>query len=314
MTPIAPPYLTDAQVVELISMPDAVAALEGAFAEEARSSAASMERTRVLWEGGRMQALGGYLDGAGYAAVKCWTVAGGSGHPVLALFSTRDGSLQALMDATELGRLRTGAASGLATKLLSSPEASTLALIGTGRQAPTQAEAVAAVRKLERIFAVGRDPDRTAAFARSLAERMGIPVEASTDVAAATRHADIVTAITNAETPVLTAEDLAPGTHVNGAGTILPRMCELDPGVFARAATVVVDSPEQAGREAGDLRQALESGAISADELLPLSAAVVDPPRRSSDDVTVFKSVGVGLEDAALAALAWTRAAAIAAT
>src|SRR3712207_2002695 len=108
-------------------MPDAVDALERAFAEEARGSAASMERTRVVWQGGRLQALGGYLDGEGFAAVKCWTVVGRAGHPVVALFSTRDGSLQALMDATELGRLRTGAASGLATKLLAGPEARTLA-------------------------------------------------------------------------------------------------------------------------------------------------------------------------------------------
>jgi len=302
----APPYLTNEQIVELISMPEAVDALERAFAEEAQGSAGSMERTRVLWDGGgRLQALGGYLDGAGFAAAKCWTVAGGKGHPIVALFSSRDGSLQALMDATELGRLRTGAASGLATKLLASPDASTLALIGTGRQAPTQAEAVAAVRKLERIFAVGRDPERTATFAGMLSERMGIPVEASTSVEAATRHADIVTAITNAEEPVVTAGDLQPGTHVNGAGAILPRMQELDAGVFAQAEIVVVDSPEQAAREAGDIQQALETSAVERDQLIPLSQAVADGPRGAGDGITVFKSVGVGLEDVALATLAW---------
>lgn len=302
----SPTYLTNERIAELISMPEAVAALERAFAEEAEGSAGSMERTRVLWDGGsRLQALGGYLDGAGFAAAKCWTVAGGKGHPIVALFSSRDGSLQALMDATELGRLRTGAASGLATKLLASPDASTLALIGTGRQAPTQAEAVAAVRKLEHIFAVGRDPERTASFARMLGERMGIPVEPSTNVAAATRHADIVTAITNAEEPVVTADDLQPGTHVNGAGAILPRMQELDASIFARAEAVVVDSPEQAAREAGDIQQALESGAVERDRLVPLSQAVADGPRDASDGITVFKSVGVGLEDVALATLAW---------
>ena len=92
-----PPYLTNAQIAGLISMPEAVAALERAFAEEAEGSAGSMERTRVLWgEGSRLQALGGYLDGAGFAAAKTWTVAGGRGHPTLALFSSRDGSLQAI--------------------------------------------------------------------------------------------------------------------------------------------------------------------------------------------------------------------------
>lgn len=298
--------LDDARVLELARMPDLIRTLETAFHEEADGDALTMERTRVIWDDGRLQAMGGYLRGRGCAAVKTWAITPGGGQPVVVLFSGEDGRIGCIVEAARLSQLRTGAASGVATDALALAGASTLALIGSGRQAFQQAAAVAAVRPLTRVLVAGRDFEKAGRFAADLSERLGIPAEAVREPAEAAAHAEIVTLITKATDPVIAASDLRPGTHVNGAGTILPTQCEMASDVFARADLVAVDSPTQAAEEAGDLRRALADGAVEQADLRPLCEVVAGrASRRSETDITVFKSVGVGLEDAAIAEHLW---------
>lgn len=298
------PLLGDADVERLVPMADAIEALRAAFAEEAAGTGATMERTRILWDGGRLQAMGGYLARRGCAATKTWAVTPGGGQPVVVLFSLETGAILAIMESRYLSRLRTGAASGLATDLLAPPGASVCALVGTGRQAFAQAEALVAVRPIELIRVAARDAGRTRGFAATLEERLGVRAEAASGVAEATDGAPIVTAITNATMPVLNAAYLAPMAHVNGAGTILPAQCELATDVFAEASLVVVDSVEQASSEAGDLQAALSAGAVQKERLVSL-ADVVGGRVAWADGTTVFKSVGVGIEDVAVADAVW---------
>jgi ornithine cyclodeaminase/alanine dehydrogenase-like protein (mu-crystallin family) len=288
-------------------MSDAIQALDQAFRDEAQGLAKTLERTMAVWEGHRMQALGGYINSSGCAAVKSWLVTEKGAQPTVILFSLEDGRVLALMEAVQLGRLRTGAASGLATRYLSSPDADTLLVVGSGRQAFAQVAAVAAVRSLQRIIVVARDPTRTGDFARRVEEAFSVETIVGPSVRKAASEASIISLITNAREPILNGSDLKPGTHVNAAGAIAPGAREVDDQVFGSADYVVADSVEQARLESAELNSAVQSGTLDWDSVMPLHQAVTGRLDRAADAITVFKSLGVGLEDAALAQLVWQR-------
>lgn len=297
--------LGDTDVAELVPVPDAVEALEGAFREEAAGRAQTMQRTRVIWDEGRMQSLGGYVSGRGCAAVKSWVVTPQGAQPTVLLFSTETGKVLAIMEAAELGRIRTGGATGVAVRQLARPDARVLLLIGTGRQAMSQVAAIAHVRRLSLIMVAARDPDKLADFADRVAGRFGIETHPVGSIQAAAERADIITAVTNAREPVLLREWVRPGTMVNAVGAIVPSAIEIDPALFAAADRVVVDSPEQGMAESGELQRAVEDHGLDRDRLIPLHATI--DAQDIAPGITVFKSLGVGLEDAVVAELAWRR-------
>lgn len=299
--------LSNEDIARLVSMSDAIDALERAFRDEAAGRAKTMERTRIVWDGRRMQALGGYVESGGSAAVKTWLVTERGAQPTLVLFSLEDGSVLGLMEAVELGRIRTGAASGLATRHLSAPDADVLLLVGTGRQAFAQAAGVAEVRSLRKILVAARDRERTASFAARLEEELGIQTEPAASIPKAAAEAAVVCTVTSAREPVLFGTHLAPGAHVNAAGAIAPGAREVDDDVFERADRVIVDSVEQAREESAELASAVAAGALRWEDVAPLHEAIVSGSERPTGAVTVFKSLGVGLEDAAIAQLAWER-------
>jgi ornithine cyclodeaminase len=300
-------FLTDAEVAALVPMPLAVDALADAFRDEAEGTAQTLQRTRVSWEGGRVQALGGYLGARGCAAVKSWVATPNGAQPTLLLFSAVDGGLLAIMAAAELGRIRTGAASAVATRALAREDASVLLVVGSGRQARTQVAGALCVRPIERVLVAARDAGKTARFAAELRERFGVACEAVESVEAGAAEADIVTTVTNAVEPVLRREWLRPGTHVNAVGAIVPWAVEVDPAIFAAAAVLAVDSPAQAAEESAELREAVDRHGLRPSEVRPLHEVLSARRRRDPDAITVFKSLGVGLEDAAVAELAWRR-------
>jgi ornithine cyclodeaminase/alanine dehydrogenase-like protein (mu-crystallin family) len=300
--------LADTDIARLVTVPDAVEALAAAFADEAAGRAATMSRTRVGWDGGRMQSLGGYLLREGCSAVKSWTVTPGGAQPTVLLFSLQDGRLLAVLEAAELGRIRTGAASGVATRALARADATTLLVVGTGRQAMSQVAGVLHVRPIDEVLVVGRDAHRTEQFAERVRQWFGVRCEPVSSVAAAASRADVITTITNARTPVLSAGDLHPGVHLNAAGSIAPGACEVDPLAFARADHVVVDSVAQAIDESAELQRAHAEHGLDYERLEPLHAALHAGANRSREAISIFKSLGVGLEDVAVAALAYRRA------
>jgi alanine dehydrogenase len=257
-----------------------------------------------------LHAVGGALDlgGAELAGVKAYVSGSARAHWVL-LFNGQHG-LRAVVAANRLGRLRTGAASGMATDALARPDATALCLIGAGRQAFTQVEAISRVRKLTEVTVVSRTQSRAAALAGRIRSQLGLTAKAAADPAAAVAAADIVVTITTAREPVLAGAGLAPGTHVVLAGSSHASRREADAAVLGRAALVTVDDLDLARTHSGDLIAAVAEGALDWADVRPIGWAL-DPAaqaRTDRDDITVFCSHGIGIWDVALAATAVERA------
>jgi alanine dehydrogenase len=248
----------------------------------------------------------------GYIGMKLYTGVRGTARFVVPLFKSTTGEMAALIEADALGQLRTGAASGVATKYLANADARTACIIGTGYQARTQLEAVAAVRRLERIRAFGRDPERRAKFCRDMSERIGVAVEPAASGEEAMKGADILITATSATKVVLEGAWLAPGIHINAMGANWPQKRELDAAAVGRADKIVVDSIEQSKMEAGDLIQAFGEDQPRWNAVQELSQIVAGkaPGRNSADQITLFKSNGIATWDLAAAVRVYEMAAA----
>jgi ornithine cyclodeaminase/alanine dehydrogenase-like protein (mu-crystallin family) len=215
------------------------------------------------------------------------------------LYHAVSGDLLALIEADYLGQMRTGAASGVATRLMARPDAKTVGMIGTGLQARTQLQAIALVRKIESIRVFGRDAGRRAKFAREVAELLRIPVEPVDSAEAAVRDADIIVTSTTASQPVAEGRWLNPGAHINAIGANFPQKRELDADAVLRADVIAVDSCAQSKLEAGDLIQAFEGHPNRWDAVIELAdiAAGRVPGRSGRGEITLFKSNGIAIED-----------------
>ena len=205
------------------------------------------------------------------------------------------------MEAGRLGQVRTGAASGVATKYMARPDARTVGVIGSGYQAETQLEAICRVRPVERVRVYSRNLERRNAFADRSAASLGIEVTTVDSAEECVRDADVVAVITSATSPVLKGDWLAEGAHVNAAGGNHWLRRELDGRAVARASLIVADDAEQARLECADLIHPVERGALTWQRVRELwevvSGAV--PGRASAGDVTLFESQGIALEDIA---------------
>ncbi len=225
-------------------------------------------------------------------------------HACMMLLDPQTGAPKALLEGTTLTAIRTGAASGLATDLLARPEASVVAIIGAGVQARTQLEAVCSVRDITQARVFSRTEQSARAFATEMSGRGPIPsdLRVARSVRGATAGADIICVATTSSVPVLLREEVPEGCHVNAVGSFTPEMQELDPGLFA-AARVVVDQRTATMEEAGEVIAAVQSGQVREEELVELGAIVngTSPGRTDSGEVTVFKSVGVAIQDLAAA-------------
>jgi alanine dehydrogenase len=293
-------YLSESDVRELLTMELALKAVEDSFLMLADGSALQHPRARLN------PASNSYLHYMAaadsrehYMGLKIYTSSPQGLKFIVPLFDTESGDLLAMIEANYLGQVRTGAASGLATRLMARPDAKSIGIIGTGLQAHTQLQAIALVRKIERIRAFGRNEERRANFASEMTERLKIPVEAVNSAEAAVRDADIVVTSTNSTKPVLEGRWLTPGTHINAIGANFPQKRELDSDAVARAAIIAVDSREQSKLEAGDLIQAFAGDEQKWSQVRELSeiAAGRTPGRTSSNEITLFKSNGMAIED-----------------
>jgi ornithine cyclodeaminase len=248
----------------------------------------------------------------GSLGVKLVTVFPGNGklgiaavHAAYALFDAATGVLLALLDGTELTRRRTAAASALAARYLARPDAGRLLLVGTGGLAPHVIESHAVVRPLRAVRVWGRSFERAAAVARALAGRP-YTVEAVDDLEAAVRWADIVSCATLARDPIVPGAWLQPGQHLDLIGSFTPAMRETDDDALTRA-SIYVDTRIGALAESGELVHGIASGVIGAADIrgdLRELARGTLPGRRAAGEITLFKSVGCGLEDLAAAELA----------
>ena len=297
-------HINEAEVRELLTMPEAVEAVEGISRKQASGEVIVHPRRRFELPGGGFFHYMAAVDmTAGYLAMKQYTYVKGKLQFLVPLYEVSTGNLLALIEADFMGQLRTGAASGVATKHLSRRDARSAAIIGTGGQAKTQLEAVAAVRKLESVRAFGRDPDRRARFCKEMSDRLGIPVRGTSSASEAARGADIVCTATTATQPVLEGSDLTAGMHINAIGANHAHKRELNGEAVAGADVIVVDSVEQSRQEAGDLILAFDGDESCWTGVKRLADVVAGKTsgRTSDGEVTLFKSNGIASWDLAAA-------------
>ena len=292
--------LSEADVQSLLTMPLAIEAVEDAFRRLADGSAQFHPRQRLHLPGNSYLHYMAAADGTGgYMGMKIYTSSREGLRFLVPLFQAKTGELLALIEASYLGQMRTGAASGVATKLLARRDARTVGVVGTGFQAAAQIEAVAAVRKIERVSTFGRDPKRRQSFAREMSAKLGVPVEATASVEEAVNDADIVITSTTASKPVVEGRWLRAGMHINAIGANFPEKAELDADAVNRADVICADSREQSKLEAGDLIQAFEGDYSRWNDVKELSDLVAGrvEGRTSPEQITLFKSNGIAIED-----------------
>ncbi len=315
MTTTPLPFLDADAIRAAVPVSDLLDAVEAAYRDVAAGRDRSPLRAHVPLDDGALLMMPGVrADGAG-ASVKLVTVMPHNaerGLPtvqaIVVWFDAATGRPAALLDGATVTAMRTGAASGVATRLLARTDASVLAVIGAGGQAEWQVRAVLAARPIRRALVYARSPERRDAFAARMAEATGVETVAVDSAEAAVREADVVCAATTSSQPVFEAEWLKPGAHVNGIGAFQLGMVELPPELFARASMVAVDSREAVRAEAGDLVAALEDGLVAEEDLVEIGT--VEPgwaDDRDPDAITAFKSVGLAIQDVAAAELIVSR-------
>jgi len=296
-----PLWISEAEVVDAIGLPEAIAALQSCLAMEAAGTARNMPKTHQIWGGHHtLHAIGAVVEGASIVGTKTWAHTAGGATPLVTLWSSETGRLEAVIEAFALGQMRTGGISGLATKRMAREDADELAIIGTGKQAITQVAAVAAVRKLKRIRVFSPTPENRTRFIAQL-ERLfpTVGLVEAVSVAGAVEGAPIVTLVTRARTPVLSSAMLARGAHLNAVGAITPEREEFAQDVFDRASAIAVDMIESVKSLSAEFRKRFGTGDWS--KVRPLSELVAENAKRAdSADVTLFKAMGMGLSDLAL--------------
>jgi alanine dehydrogenase len=297
-------HINEAEVRATLTMAMAMEAVEEVSRKQSTGEVVVHPRRRFELPGGGFFHYMAAADySGGHIAMKQYTYSRGQVRFLVPLYAMATGDLLAMIEADYMGQLRTGAATGIATKYLSRANARVAAIIGTGGQARTQIAAIAATRKLETIRAYGRDPARREKFAQEMSERLGIPVVAVDSAVAAVRGADIVTTATTASVPVVHGGDLTQGVHINAIGANHANKRELDEDAVASADVIVVDSLEQSRQEAGDLILAFRGDEACWTGVKRLSEIVGGKiAGRSSDtEVTLFKSNGIASWDLAVA-------------
>ncbi len=305
-----PLVIREEQVKSLLPMSQAILLVEEALRTLAQGNAENRPRQRVRGEGGMLHLMPASLPTRGCMGFKAYTTFHGQARFFFHLFDSRSGEYLAVIEADSMGQIRTGAATGVATKYLALPDAATAGIIGTGWQAQSQLEAICAVRKLQIVRCYSRDVGRREKFAREQSARLGVPIQAVDDPRSAVFDSDIVVTITTSSTPVLSGDWLSKGTHINAAGSNRSQRRELDDQAIRQSGAIYVDSLEQARLEAGDLIAPAQDGLLSWDRVSELGALLAGkaPGRESPDQITLFKSLGIAVEDVAAASWVYEQA------
>lgn len=305
-------FLNEREVVQLLPMSECVDVLDQAFAHAGAGQVENKPRSRIRMPNGFFHFMAAADAGHqvfGYKAYPSFAGPGGSKFLVM-LYDYESGQLLACIEAGRMGQIRTGAASGLASRYLARADAATVGVIGSGFQARAQLEAVCAVRdiKLARVYSRRQEPREE--FARQMSERLNLEVAPVDSAEECVAGADIAITITSARDPVLMGDWLAPGAHVNAAGGNHWMRREVDEATVVRAEVVVVDDLQQAKTECGDLIWVEARGAFRWDQATELRDVVAGrvQGRPSEQSITLFESMGVALEDIAAAQLVYRKA------
>lgn len=293
-------FLNEDNVKELITMPLALEQVERALKDRALGKATDLPRTRVQTTAGIQHVLQAAAPELGYIGFKYYfSPPGKRGATYVHLISMASGKLEAIVEGVWLGMTRTGAASGVASKYLANPGASVLAQIGAGFQGMGQLEAVVTALNIREARVYARTRDKLEAWCKKMGDKLGIPVIPAASGAEAIKGAHVVNIMTKSTTPVIDGDWLQPGQHVNAAGSNALSRREIDAKTVARSALITVDSRGTARNECGDLIAAVETGHTSWDVLTEIGEVITGRAagRAHKDDITLYESHGMGIQD-----------------
>ncbi len=302
--------LNEQDVQQLLTMDMALEAVEAGLRKLGRDEAQNLPRSRCQTDNSVLHVMSAAAKTLGVMGYKAYATSKKGVHFHVGLFDGMTGELTAILQADYLGQMRTGAASGVATKYLARPESSTVGLFGTGKQARTQLLAVCQVRPIKHVSVYSRSDDNRRKFCAEMTTLCQIPIEPAPRPEDAANKKDIVITATASREPVLFGAWLADGTHLNIIGSNYLSKTEIDVAVVRRAKTIIVDSKDQAHVEAGDFRQARDDGVLQWGQMRELSELVAGraPGRQDANDITLFKSLGLAIEDITTAAKVVERA------
>ena len=300
--------LRESDVQDLIDMDEVIAAVEQAMRELGEGDAHNEPRRRAFTSGGLLNVLFASYPGGNCTGVKAYTVSNGHVRFLVSLFGL-DGSLVALIEADFMGAYRTGAATAVAARALGAPAASTVAIIGTGWQASTQALALSRVLEVKELRVFSRNAEKRALFAAEQEQQLGVTTVDSATAEAAVRGADVVVTVTTSHEPVVHADWVEPHALVVAVGSNYPNRVEVPAELVERAQTVVVDQLADARLESGDLIQAAAAGKFDWANAVELGSVVAGRWERPDRlGITLFESHGLAIWDLAAAATVLARA------
>ena len=296
-------FLNEEVVRQLLTMPLTIEAVEESHKELSLARAIDIPRQRTRLPQTALHILQGALPGRDAIGYKAYTSNRSGIRFLVHVFSAASGALRVVMEADYLGMMRTGAASGVATRWLARPDAEVLGVFGAGWQAEGNIEAIAAVRKLRKVKVFARNTERLAAFCAKMSDRLQIDVVPGASPEDTVRGSDIVSTITTASSPLFDAAWLSPGTHINAAGSNSLIRREVGEDVLKVSRPIVVDSVETALKEAGDLLPVMEKGRLSERQLVELGDIILGrhPGRSKPEDIILFESQGMAIQDISVA-------------
>jgi ornithine cyclodeaminase/alanine dehydrogenase-like protein (mu-crystallin family) len=302
--------LNENEVCQLLTMDDALEAVEQGLRKMALDEAFNVPRSRVQTDHAMLHVMSAAAKSLGVMGYKAYATSRKGACFLVGLHDGKTGALLALIQADYLGQVRTGAASGVATKYMARPDATTVGIYGSGKQARTQVQAVCKVRNISRVHVYSPNEEHRQRFAEEMSRLCETEVVAVAHPELAARDMDIVITATASREPLLHASWIAEGTHINAIGSNFLGKAELDAETVRRCNLIVVDSRDQARLEAGDFSQALEAGTLRWSEMRELGQVVVGRynGRPHPQDITLFKSLGIAVEDIAVAAKVYARA------
>jgi alanine dehydrogenase len=302
--------LNENDVRQLLTMDMALEGVEQGLRKMALDEAHNIPRSRAQTDHAMLHVMAASAKTLGVMGYKAYSTSRRGSQFHVGLYDAKSGALLALIQADYLGQMRTGAASGVATQYMARPDATEVGLFGAGKQARTQLQAVCKVRKISRIQVYSPNEEHRRHFAAEMSEVCQTEVEPVPRPEMAAEDKDIVITATSSREPVLNGHWIAEGTHINAIGSNFLGKIEIDAVTVRRCESIVVDSKDQARLEAGDFVQALEDGSIHWADVHELGQVIVGryTGRAHPQDVTLFKSLGIAIEDVAVAARVYAKA------
>jgi ornithine cyclodeaminase/alanine dehydrogenase-like protein (mu-crystallin family) len=302
--------LTEDEVRQLLTLEMAMEAVEQGLRKLALDEAVNIPRSRAQTDHGVLHNMSAAAKTLGYMGYKCYATTRKQANFHVGLFDGKSGALLALIQADYLGQLRTGAASGVATQFMARHDATEVGMYGSGKQARTQLLAVCKVRKIRRVQVYSPNEERRRKFAEEMTAACNCDVQPVPRPEMAAEDKDIVITATTSREPVLSGNWISEGTHLNVIGSNFLGKAEVDAVCVRRCASIIVDSKDQARMEAGDFVQALEEGSIHWADIHELGQVIVGryTGRAHAEDVTMFKSLGIAIEDVAVAGRVFEKA------